>query len=79
MKNLHKISIPGANLAPIILFGFLMLLLPGKASGFYAHVIGPSYTCPDSELIYEYDDDYGGGDVQLCITNGLIFNTVTQT
>lgn len=79
MKNLPKIFIPGANLAPLILFGFLMLLLPGKTSGFYAHVIGPSYTCPNSELIYEYDDDYGGGDVQLCITNGLIFNTVTQT
>ncbi len=79
MKNLPKIFLPGANLAPLILFGFLMLLVPGKANGFYAHVTGPSYACPNSELTYQYEDDYGGGDVQLCITNGLILNPVTQT
>lgn len=57
----------------------LALLAPVSASYcFEAHVYGPNYTCPNSELMYSYDDDYGCGLVTLSVTHGLIFNQVTQ-
>lgn len=55
------------------------LLATFQSYTFYAHVNGPNYTCPNSELIYYYDDDYGGAIVEFTITNGLIFNEITET
>ena len=77
MKNfLHPARKPIQGMG-ILALSFLMIAI--ETNAFYAHVTGPGYTCPNSELNYQYDDDYGGGNVELSITNGLIFNTVTQT
>jgi hypothetical protein len=40
--------------------------------------MGQVFTCPNSELNYTYDDDYGGGNVTICVTNGLIFDQVNN-
>jgi hypothetical protein len=51
-------------------------------SASYAEVIitGPGYTCPNSELIYYYDDDRRqDAQVDFVITNGKIFNIFSQT
>src|SRR5690606_11026336 len=58
----------------------IALHLANSASyGWYAHVDGPNYACPGSELIYYTDDDYSGPYVEFTITNGKIFNEIAQT
>ncbi len=54
-------------------------LFSNSVNAFYAHLYGPSYTCPNSELSYYYDDDYGGGNVEVTVTNGEIFDEISQT
>lgn len=61
-----------------VLFG-IMSFVPFTSLAFYAHVYGPNYTCPNSQLNYTYDDDYGGGVVTFTITNGQILNEINQT
>lgn len=63
----------------IAILAFFLLFFNFNANAFYAHVYGPNFTCPDSELIYYYDDDYGWGIVTWTITYGKVFNELTQT
>lgn len=46
---------------------------------YYAHVNGPGYTCPDSELTYYYEENMPEGRIIFTITNGKIFNLVSST
>jgi hypothetical protein len=55
-------------------------LLPLASFAWYVHVEGPSYTCPNSTLFYHYNSDNGGAlDIEWTITNGLIYNEISQT
>jgi hypothetical protein len=47
--------------------------------GWYAHVNGPNYACPGSELHYYYTTNMPTSDVTFTITNGKIFNIFSQT
>lgn len=47
--------------------------------GFYVHLYGPNYTCQNSQQSFFYEDDYGGGIVEVSVVRGEIFNEVTQT
>ena len=50
-----------------------------SANAYYAHVAGPAYTCPNSELTYRYSTNMPEGRVRWTITNGKIFNIFSQT